>query len=836
MFKFPLCDFTGTPKSFYLVQSEVLTSGKPSTGTKAPPSPTHLVFIVDASGSMWGDMSSLKSTLIKLLTLEEYRDSTLNVSVLSFASSGDLITHINHVPVSTVMQAGSSYLTAIQNLQTRGCTCITQGLAQALTLVQANELTAVVLLSDGYANDRSPGAEKREIDVLVEKYNKLPNVFLNTIAFREWADYKLLSYMANAGSGTCFQCPSSKEVYDVLHNTGSLLSGPTQPAITVARGPAAYVTAVSLSGQKTLGTDTDTLSVRGLSDTDDLTVYRYQIVTQAAYDACKTPVASAGNPGVLAYSLAQLSEGNLNTAKYALVSSQNETLLTGHARALTNTEVAAMSTDICSYLYDPAKTYVVSKGYGLPNANEQSVLGILAILAEGAQAGEVSVDVAALSAGYKRRGVRRVTGSREADGSILKPWIKTASRSTSKFTRVNSFDLNRNNATVNMLVSGSLDLVDTTTNAVIDTVAGIRLDVKSYNNYTIVGDGTLNVDTLTVQIGSKKLFRQLQDAGVIASAAVYAPDTGYLIQLAGRPLVAYNSTFDPSMLDGVFMKLARAKVLSSILSSSLKGESDKYTPEQVAELKRHYLSPAMYVSLPTTTEYADKNAALTDGTIDTRLSYKVDFGTSTILNMAELYSANEFLARHFTVTIAGLEQGKPKFEQRWQDKVSYGYKTLSSRTKINAVDNLMKPMFEEFLGLKQNGSIRSLLAELGLSRMEPDVLPAVYGQVSSDLCVEFLTDLSKKLDAAIEKLYTDRVSPFVFYVGSTGLIPDEFQAKGQTAEQIKVKYPDLSVGGKDAADATFYEVGMGTIVSVFSKQEFFSTGKSGPVSDADAVI
>ena len=168
----------------------------------------------------------------------------------------------------------------------------------------------------------------------------------------------------------------------------------------------------------------------------------------------------------------------------------------------------------------------------------------------------------------------------------------------------------------------------------------------------------------------------------------------------------------------------------------------------------------------------------------------------------------------------------------------YGYKTLSSRTKINVVDNLMKPIFEDFLGLKHTGAIQDILTELGVTDV-PDLYPAILGQISAELAVETLSDLNKKVDNAVEHLYTERVSPFVFYVGSTGLVPDEFHTRAQTAEQIKAKYPDLSLG-KNVADATFYEIGGGsltgtgvTLISVFTKAEVFSTGKF-PLPDADA--
>ena len=50
---------------------------------------------------------------------------------------------------------------------------------------------------------------------------------------------------------------------------------------------------------------------------------------------------------------AQLAEGNLNTAKYAMASFYDKTLFDRHARALTNLEVAALAQDLDVLLFQP---------------------------------------------------------------------------------------------------------------------------------------------------------------------------------------------------------------------------------------------------------------------------------------------------------------------------------------------------------------------------------------------------------------------------------------------------------------------------------------------------
>jgi hypothetical protein len=823
MSKFATHDYLGRPKALYRVEEVALT---------APPTPTrkasHHVLVIDRSGSMWGELDAVKGMVEKVLTLEEYKDSEMLVSVLSYSSSGDWTAHIERAKVEDVMAPGSKHVEAIRKIRVTGLTCISQGLRAAKDLCHAGETTCVTLHSDGYANDRSPGAEKREIDALVEEFRKLTDVFVNTIAYNHWSDFKLLSYIANACGGTCFQTPTAKELFNTLHQTADLLAGQVVPTVEVLPEGADYTAFVSVAARKVLGAS-GALSVRGVKAEHDRIAYRYHRLEQAQYDALNEPVCGDGASvtPVLAFASAKIAEGRLNEAKYAVVSSRDLTLLEEHARALTNPQVAAMAAAVQAVLFDgiPA-THIQSKTFGFPNAGQASVMRVLGIL--GKYAKDIEVDVAALRKDYKRRGVRRIPGTRNPDGTVTPPTHKTVPRSEG-WAKVRSFDLNRNTATVNMLVARPVDLVDVATGATVPEVAGINLDLESFNNYTVVGDGELNLARIPLRITNKRLHRELVDVGAL-SAGDLDPKATYEVVLDGRPLVAYDATFDAKVFAGVFDRVARIKALSSILSASLKEKSDAYTDDQIAALKSHYLSASMFFSPPSTTEYADLQVALSDGSVDTRISYKVDFGTPTMLTVGDLYSANAFLERHFTLNRNGADEKKPKFDMRWDAGATYGYKALSARTKLNACDDLQKPIFEDFLGLKATSAVRGILASVGAA---DDTIQAFYdaaaGKVSTDKAVEVFTDTRRHLEAAVEAEY-EAVSSVVFFIGASGLLPDEFGGpKAMSADDAKAAYPDLSIG-KSESDGTFYDVG-GTILSVYPKAEYFST--RGPVSDVE---
>jgi hypothetical protein len=379
-----------------------------------------------------------------------------------------------------------------------------------------------------------------------------------------------------------------------------------------------------------------------------------------------------------------------------------------------------------------------------------------------------------------------------------------------------------------VLIPRKVRLVRKDNGKAIDSVAGVSLaNLSVFNNYTIVGDGELCVKTLKLKISDKKLFDKLNTDGILEldgkPAGKHDPEAAYTLRFDLLPLVP---PFEGSVnLDGVFDRLAEYKVLSSICSAHLKEVSAELTPEQVEELKAHYLSKSLFLNFPTTTEYTDLQAALAEGSVDTRTSYKIDIGSRTLLNLGKLHSANKFLERMYEVTDSkGQKLDKPKFEDCLEG-VRYTHKVLSARTKVTQVDNFMKRLFDDFLGLAPNGSAVKVLKSVGADDLAKIVEARGKGkQPAKDEFVKALASAGKALDRAADALFNEKVSPLVFYIGATGTLPDEIDAKAQTAEQIVAKYPDLSPS-KDEMEGLFYEVGQ-TIITVYAKMEYFSREKA----------
>lgn len=394
-----------------------------------------------------------------------------------------------------------------------------------------------------------------------------------------------------------------------------------------------------------------------------------------------------------------------------------------------------------------------------------------------------------------------------------------------------AFDINRNTATINMLITRKVKLISAEDKTQIAEVAGIIVsDINTYNNYTIVSDGELNVKSLKVKISSKKVFDLLNAEGVLekddAPELAFDFRAEYTIRLDNLPLVPFDGHY--GSIDGVFDELAEIQVLSSILSAHLKEESDVYIPEQLEKLKRHYLSKNLYINFPTTNEYTDIREALTNGTIDSRVSYKIDIGNQYILNLSKLYSANKFLARMYEAydwESGEIFQEQPTFDMALADNIAFRHKQLSSRMKITKVDEFMKPIFDDFIGIEDNGIVAAILSKVGadsLLRVLQDMWNSKF--VSREKLVAALVAAKDKLEQYAESIYREKICPLVFYIGSTGLLPDEIEAIAQTSEEINSKYGNLQFS-KDEQEGMFFEVG-DSIISVYAKNEYYSKKQS----------
>jgi len=819
--KFALHNYGGKAVRFFTVEAQDIESNK----AEAENAPSHHIAILDVSGSMWGDLDAVKNIIEKVFTAEEFNDPAMKISLITYSSSGDVRIHFQRVTVEDVLAPNSPHLAEIRSLQVRGLTCMSQALIAAEKLIDDTEATCISLHTDGYANDRSPYREAQVIVAAVEAIEQHPNVFCNTVGYRSYCDFALLSAIANRLSGTSMQACDARGVYKALHSAQVLLAGSLSPVLEAGIGDFDFVTFVSKKAGKVLGS-TKSMQVRGLASGDDAMVYRYREIGSIHYDSLEVPVCDGlTNPTpLLAFARAQIALGNLNAAKYAMVSTRIDSLIQQHSRALVAAEVAAMGADIERHLFGML-TVSMSPEYGLGETGP-SILSLLQML--DTYQGSLRVNVADLLKTYNRRGLKKVAGVRNDRGEIEPPTHKLLTPSDNTAVPVASIDINRDTATINIKVVEDGTLVSNEPAADgnagklgIKEIEGVPLDLKSFRNYTIVGDGQVNVPVLPLRISDKRCFAGLKDMGLVTGD--FDPKAQYDIDIAKMPLVDYDQDFaglDPAL----FESLAKLTVLQKILAGLTAGESAALTDEQIASLKDHYITPAMYFSPPSCTPYADLTRAQAAGEVDAYLSYKVKIGTPAITNVGKLKSGNAYLQRRFTFEPAdGKVIPKPKLPAWWLDGGTWVVKKMSSRAKLDAVDELTFPIYEDFLGLGPNhGELDDTLEAAGADASA--VNDALGGAFTRDETLTVFRAALQRVNRAIDAIYSEHLTPLAFYVGSTGLVPDTFEATAMTADQLVEKYPDVKLA-KAEKEGTFYEVAPGLLLGVFVQGTHFSTAR-----------
>lgn len=824
--RFALYDYQGNAKAFYLVHKRELLEDEDEV---VAPQAAHHIFVVDRSGSMYHDITAVRVMMEKLLTLSEYRDSSMLVTLISYSSKGDCTVHFSRKTCGEIMRPGSAEVEAIRQIRVTGLTCISQALEMARTFIDARETTGISLHSDGYANDASPATERREIDRICEELTKIPGagVFVNTIAYSPYSDFKLLSGIANGMNGKCVQATSAKEVFDALHDTSSLLSGRTSPAVQVQIGDAEYFTFVSRSARRVNGSPYDTI-VMGLQPSDDKTVYWFTRVTYSQYLDSGFPIANTEEllQPTYSFAMAKLSEGQLNTAKFAMIATRDSDLIRQHYRALTSPDLAALHAALEPMIFELTPRARASE-YGL-GFRKMPVMHLLDYL--NANKEDLQIYLPSITENYTRQGLQLETGVRKEDGTIEERETKARFKPgwDPNIAKIAGFDLNNNTASINVLCERPIQIWRPADGPdPILSVAGVDLDELSrFNNYTLVSDGLLNVPSFDLKIKNKRIHRQLVHDGILPDET-FDPIQWYTIELEGLPLVDFSSaSLEAADLSATFLGLAKIKSLISLLTALLAGKSDRFTPEQLTALGEHDITGSLYHSPPRTVPYTDKTEALNSGLIDSRISYKIDLGSTKpqILSRGQLHSGNAMLKQFYTASVLGVELTDLKWPLWWDTSVTFWHKKLSARTKITPIDGLMKPLYDAFLGL---GPIDPLL-ETFFSFIGPHLDPTDIElirripkrELHPDRTVEILTAVLEALRDESENLFGD-VRPLVFYIGATGLLPDEMNAEALTADQVTERFPDLKIGSKEK-DGTFFLLEDGALISVYATSVTFT--------------
>ncbi len=804
--KVTLFNFDGSPRETYDVSIEVAT-GDGSTAQKKKLG--HQIIVVDRSGSMWHDIEALKDTVIKVLTLNEFADSDMLVSLISYSSKGDVTLHFERVPVSKVMKAGSEHLQEIKKIRATFLTCASQAMDIADELINDEEVTGIILHSDGYANDPSPYMEGDQLEKICNRLSK-KDVFVNTIAYSNYSDFILLSKVANSVSGTCVKANDTRAVYEAIEESCKILSEGTAATIEVDVEDSDYVVFLSKEPCKIIGSEED-MVIKGVADA------KYCIVRFRKTDIDAKAVANdaATRMAMQGMARAKLAAGSINEAKMAMMSSMNKTVTEQNIKALTANQLAEMAKSLEQSIFtqSPAEFYEIP---GLENEGS-SILDLVHVLHSNRS--EILLNVSKIKSNYKKRGLKKNAGKREADGSITIPDVDTKLDDGGDFIKMGKFDINRDTATINMQVERRTKLVKRGSGEVISEVAGILLDnLIDYKKYTIVGDGEVNLSSLFVRFSTKNAFNAVKELGILTGEK-YSHTTEYELELSEMPVCRLVS--DAVIPSDVFDRLGKLNIIGRIITGLAKGKSSNFSEEQIDELKSHCLSDSLYINIPMMNEHDDLDEAIKTGSVDSRTSYKITIGNTNVLNVGKFKSANAFLDRMYVSYGAGSAAiKKAKLAEVFFDKdVSFGHKQLSSRTKVTQADNLQKAIYDEVLGL----SSPDFLKEIGALIDIPEIVDLRNRlNKTPDELIDIISKVKRAVADKERELWATLVSPVVFHIGSTGILPDGMDSIAMTAEELLQKHSHLNLS-KAEKEGTFFEID-GIILSVYASKAYFSTG------------
>ncbi|AKG24420.1 hypothetical protein [Calothrix sp. 336/3] len=428
-----------------------------------------------------------------------------------------------------------------------------------------------------------------------------------------------------------------------------------------------------------------------------------------------------------------------------------------------------------------------------------SILELIEILNQNHQ--HILINLQALQANYHRIALKRHT---KVDN------LQTEYIDKSDYVNIVGFVISQKKANINLLIKRRIQLIEGG-NQKLD-IAGLLInDLHSYNSYTIIADGLVHIKFLKIKISSQQVFAQLKQRRII-TGDTFDFRREYTINLERFPLLPENYPYP--RLSGVFLPLAEMKIMASILAAHLKQESDVFVKEQLADLGNYHLSKNLYLNLP-------KAIDTSSGKIDSHLSYVVDIGNSQILNLNKIPSANQFLARYYLAENQYGEIISPtKFALTWDDNIYFQPKPSSPRRKFTAIDGIMKPIFDDFLGLSNQGIIARILTSVGADSLLHLLTAKHSGKTLNHWeLVSAMTFAHAQLQKEIQNIYRRKISPLVLYLRSQGKLPEGMNCQEMDAQSLQAQYPDLQISN-DEKLGYFYLVD-DTIISVYPQISFY---------------
>ena len=773
----------------------------------------HHLILVDRSCSMTPVLQELKRLLIKLLTLEEYRDDQSLVSVISYAGRGDLTLHCSRISLQSLMIDPQEVLSSIQTMTSSKGTCISEALSKALTLIRDDELSLISLHSDGYSLSTEHFDERSSLLALVSSTVGRP-IRINTIAHSERSDFTLLSEVAELGGGVCIAALDLRAVYDALFNTSqSMIKGVTRPLVIQAKPRERWVLVCPPLNLVVMGEGEDRLL--DLDFTGEASLYLFQFMDRESFEQSQLPELGLGTlksqQTLLALSRSLISQRKLTWAKYALLMTRDQALIQKHLRALSVSSLKAFSLELEQRLLKPTMSekrghYLFNKQY-LPSIIE--VANLLRV-----HASSIWIDQCKLHQAYHPVTLKHISGTRDHHGQWTACHLTTRACDREGLVPLHDVEINQKMAAVRLTLSEQVQLY-TPEGELLNEVAGIQLDdLRQMRSYCMISDGDLRIDLLWMKTSNRSLFNQLKDWGLVEGD--FAPDRVFKLTWGHLPFISLEQ---PSLeLTGLFNVLAKGRLLKSFLNAVIGDRSPQFTPDQVSALRENYISPSLRVNLPRCLAYPDLSQAILEGQVDHRTSYEIDLGNYTFPSLDLLPSASSLFKTTYRLVRGDTELQSPSLSQLGEGDVR-----SRKRLKTTPARTLLRPLMDELLGVDQTGELKEILKTLGV----PPSLVKKMMNISRDqswMSKKSLRSIEEARDcirSGLRSLYRERLAPFVFYLSATGMLPDECDAQALLPEETRQLYPQFRLGKRDRSGLVF-DLGEGLLITVRPIENYYT--------------
>lgn len=781
---------TGNISSNWEVKAEV---HKADLGT-APPAapPSHHIMVLDRSGSMFYDMDPLKKLVTGLLAVGEYHNPELVISVISYSSQGDVTVHVSRKAVADVNPQD------LQQIRAGGLTCISGALRAAIPLVREGEVTVLSLHSDGYANHPSALSERRDMEGLARELRSL-GATLHSIAYSAYADYATLSSVSREGGGECVPVRGMAEVYDALRGHLSPLAGATQPVFQVGPFPEGTL-AVVVRGSEILTPSCEGVKLRGVKDGEEIRIYTFTPSKEAP-----VPQKPTAETRYLCALLARraLNDGNMSLCKDALVSTGSQALVKSHLKAVTASDRALLASDLSQavllgpedqpfYQYDPSLS--------LPN-----FLQLLYTHRD-----SVEVDFKAMREQYTPVTVPRFQGTREADGTLTPfPYREVPNlpedEGTGQWTTISGINFSRTQATISLDFAFPASIEEVATGKVITEVAGVDLTSRRmFRSFLLVSQGDSYLSSLRIKISDPELIKTFQKA----IPALAFDGKGVCTVPLSEMVLFMDSGTKPVTQDDLarnFVLALAVKALSACLGTT--GGGTGYDSDQIEALRAVGLTPGLSFSPPTINTYTDLAEELSSGRIESVPTFNVTLGTEEVLSAASFRSANEFLARYYTVTVGGKQLAKPKMPDVLTPGAIVEPAKLSARSKVTTADKIQLKLMNALLGIDKAPGVQPL------------------GKTLKEYTLEELRDLKATLADNEEQSFVETIGALAMEVSTTGTVPARLDAEEVTLEVLQKRCPLLDLP-KSASDCVFYHSPKNGTVLMIKEGSRYIPGRS----------